>query len=166
MQMAFVASNQHESLVDAMLEMSRFYIEDVPVSRDDVRANLLDNLLAPGSPVRLVVASDDGGAVAGLAAITLFRSLVDPSPGRGGQLLMKELYVRESFRGHGVGKALMSWIARHAIEQGCSRIDWNVSASNRPALAFYRALNAQHVAGRISYRLGGEALARLAGEGR
>ena len=53
-------------------------------------------------------------------------------------------------------------VARHALERGCARIDWNVSASNREGLAFYRSLGALHVAGRLSFRLGGEFMARLA----
>jgi len=164
MQVAFVEAAQHESLVDLMHEMSVFYSQEAPVSRDDVRANLLDNLLGPASPVRLVVATDADGTVAGLTAVTLFHSLVDPAPGRRAQLLMKELFVREAYRGRGVGRALMAWVARHAIASGCARVDWNVSASNRAGQAFYRSLNAQHVAGRLSYRIGGEYLARLAGE--
>jgi ribosomal protein S18 acetylase RimI-like enzyme len=79
-------------------------------------------------------------------------------------LLLKELYVLKARQGQGIGKALMAWIARHALEHGCARMDWHVSASNKPGLAFYRALNAQHVAGRLNYRLGGEYLARLAGD--
>jgi GNAT superfamily N-acetyltransferase len=160
----FVAAHQHEALIDLMHEMCAFYSEDTPVSRDDVRSNLVDNLLAPGSPIRLVVAVDDAGALEGFAAIALFHSLIDPTPRRRGQLLLKELYVRQARQGQGVGKALMAWVARHALERGCARVDWNVSASNRPALAFYRSLNAQHVAGKLSYRLGGEYLARLAGD--
>ena len=56
MHIAFVDASQHEALVDLMHEMCIFYSEETPVSRDDVRANLLDNLLAPDSAVRLVVA--------------------------------------------------------------------------------------------------------------
>ena len=165
MHIAFVVPDQHEALVDLMLEMCVFYSEEAPVSRDDVRSNLMDNLLAPDSAVRLVVAADERGEVIGLAAIALFHSLVDPAPRRRGQLLLKELYVRQSRQGQGVGKALMAWVARHALERGCARMDWHVSASNKPGLAFYRALNAQHVAGRLNYRLGGEYLARLADDG-
>ncbi len=162
MHIAFVVPDQHEALVDLMLEMCVFYSEEAPVSRDDVRSNLMDNLLAPESAVRLVVAADERGEVIGLAAIALFHSLVDPAPRRRGQLLLKELYVRQSRQGQGVGKALMAWVARHALERGCARMDWNVSASNRQGLAFYRALGAVHVAGRLSFRLGGEFMARLA----
>jgi len=164
MQIAFADANQHESLVDLMHEMSVFYGEEAPVSRDDVRSNLVDNLLGPHATVRLVVAADESGEVVGLAAIALFHSLVDPAPARRGQLLLKELYVRQARQGQGVGKALMAWIARHAVEHGCARMDWHVSASNRPGLGFYRSLGALHVAGRLSFRLGGESLARLAGE--
>jgi GNAT superfamily N-acetyltransferase len=162
MHIAFVVPDQHEALVDLMHEMCIFYSEEAPVSRDDVRSNLIDNLLAPDSPLRLVVASDEQGELVGLAAIALFHSLVDPAPQRRGQLLLKELYVRQARRGSGIGKALMSWVARHALERGCARMDWNVSASNREGLAFYRSLGALHVAGRLSLRLGGEFMARLA----
>jgi ribosomal protein S18 acetylase RimI-like enzyme len=165
MHIDFVAANQHDALIALMHEMCLFYSDAEPVSVDDVRSNLVDNLLAPGSPVRLVVASADDGEVLGFAAIAMFHSMVDPTPGRRGQMLLKELYVRQARQGRGIGKALMAWVARHAIERGCARMDWHVSASNKPALAFYRALNAQHVAGRLNYRLGGEYLARLASEG-
>ena len=164
MHIDFVTASQHEALIDLMHEMCISYSEEAPVARDDVRSNLHDNLVAAGSPVRLVVAADDDGAVVGFAAIALFHSLVDPAPRRRGQLLLKELYVLKARQGQGIGKALMAWIARHALERGCARMDWHVSASNKPGLAFYRALNAQHVAGRLNYRLGGEYLARLAGE--
>ncbi len=160
MHIAFVDASQHEALVDLMHEMCIFYSEETPVSRDDVRANLLDNLLAPDSAVRLVVAADDRGELLGLAAIALFHSLVDPAPQRRGQMLLKELYVREQRQG--IGKALMAFVARHALERGCARMDWNVSAHNRQGLGFYRSLGAMHVAGRLSFRLAGEYLARLA----
>ena len=164
MHIDFVAANQHDALISLMHEMCVFYSDAEPVSIADVRANLVDNLLAPNSPVRLVVAADDDGEVVGFAAIAMFHSMVDPTPGRRGQMLLKEIYVRQARQGSGVGKALMAWLARHAIERGCARMDWHVSATNKPALSFYRALNAQHVAGRLNYRLGGEYLARLAGE--
>ena len=164
MHIDFVAANQHEALIDLMHEMCVFYSDEEPIAVEDVRSNLVDNLLAPHSPARLVVAADDDGAVVGFAAFVLFHSLADPRPSRRGQMLLKELYVRQARQGSGVGKALMAWLARHAVERGCARMDWHVSATNKPALSFYRALNAQHVAGRLNYRLGGEYLARLAGE--
>ena len=164
MHIDLVAADQHEALIDLMHEMCVFYGDAQPIAVDDVRSNLVDNLLAPNSPVELVVAADDDGTMVGFAAIALFHSLVDPSPRRRGQMLLKELYVRQARQGHGIGKALMAWVARRAIERGCARVDWHVSSTNKAALGFYRSLNAQHVAGRLNYRLGGEYLARLAGD--
>ena len=162
MHIDFLDSAQHEALIDLMHEMCVFYSEEMPVSLDDVRSNLLDNLLAPDSAVRLVVAADDDGTAIGFAAIALFHSLVDPAPQRRGQLLLKELYVRQGRQRRGIGKALLAFVARHALERGCARMDWNVSAHNRTGLAFYRSLGAMHVAGRLSFRLAGEYLGRLA----
>jgi GNAT superfamily N-acetyltransferase len=162
MHIAFVDESRHESLIALMHEMCAFYNDEAPVSHDDVRSNLHDNLLAPDSAVRLVTAVDDDGTVVGLAAIALLHSLVDPAPQRRGQLLLKELYVLQARQHQGIGRALMAWVARHALERGCARIDWNIGASNRPGLAFYRSLGAMHVAGRLSFRLAGEYLARLA----
>jgi GNAT superfamily N-acetyltransferase len=162
MHIAFVDESQHDTLIDLMHEMCGFYSEEEPVSRDDVRSNLLDNLLSPESAVRLVVAAGDDGQAIGFAAIAMFHSLVDPAPQRRGQLLLKELYVRQAHQAQGVGRALMAWVARHALERGCARMDWNVSASNRRGLGFYRSLGAVHVAGRLSYRLTGDYMARLA----
>ena len=162
MHIALVDPSQHETLIALLHEMCTSYSEEAPVSLADVRSNLLDNLLAADSPVRLVVAADAAGEAIGFAAVALFHSLVDPAPSRRGQLLLKELYVRQANQGQGVGRALMAWVARHAVERGCARMDWNVSASNRQGLAFYRSLGALHVAGRLNFRLGGEFLARLA----
>ena len=166
MHIDFVAEHQHEPLITLMHEMCAFYSdEQQPVAVEDIRSNLEINLLAPNSSVQLVVAADDDGTVVGFAAVALFHSLVDPRPDRRGQMLLKELYVRQARQGQGIGKALMAWIARHALERGCARVDWHVSSTNKPALGFYRSMNAQHVAGRLNYRLSGEHLARLAGEG-
>ena len=64
--------------------------------------------------------------------------------------------------GAGVGRALMAWLARHAADQGCHRIDWPVKATNLRGIAFYEGLGARRVADRLSYRLVGPALGRLA----
>ena len=47
MHIAFVDESQHDTLIDLMHEMCSFYSEEDPASRDDVRSNLLDNLLTP-----------------------------------------------------------------------------------------------------------------------
>ncbi|MBN8749319.1 MAG: hypothetical protein J0I65_17645 [Variovorax sp.] len=55
----------------------------------------------------------------------------------------------------------MAWLARHAADQGCHRIDWPVKATNLRGIAFYEGLGARRVADRLSYRLVGPGRRRL-----
>jgi GNAT superfamily N-acetyltransferase len=112
----------------------------------------------------LAVASGNDGGVVGLAAITLVYSLVDFAAEKRKQCQLKELYVKSSERSQGVGKALMSWVARYAFENGCSRIDWPVKASNARGISFYEALGAGRVVDRLSYRLSEPNMSQLACE--
>ena len=164
MQIALVCAQQHESLVDLLCELYAHYNDTSTVTPGIVRAHLLENLLAVGSPFRLVVASHPDRGVVGFAAIALLYSLVDPTPENRRQCLVKELFVRSSERSQGIGRALMAWAARYALDQGCGRIDWNVKASNRDGIAFYNGLGAETVAERLSYRLSRPSMVRLARE--
>ena len=162
MQVNFVAPSQHESLIDLLCELYAYYNDEAAVSRDVVRAHLHENLLAIGSPLRLVVATRADGVVMGFAAISLTFSLVDPAPETRTHCQLKELFVRSTVRSAGVGKALMAAVARFAVEQGCRRIDWPVKATNDAGIKFYKALGAEQLLERLSYRLAEPHLARLA----
>lgn len=162
MHVELVPESRHESLIDLLCELHAFYNEGSAVSRELVREHLLGNLLAAGSSQRLAVASSEDGAVLGLAAIALVYSLVDFTPDKRKHCQMKELYVRSSHRSRGIGKALMSWVARYAVENGCCRIDWPVKASNARGISFYESLGAELVAERLAYRLSEPSLSRLA----
>ncbi|MBA3595383.1 MAG: GNAT family N-acetyltransferase [Pseudomonadota bacterium] len=160
------ASNaHHESLIDLLCELHTYYNEGSVASREIVREHLLDNLLGPQSPHRLIVAVSDSDTVAGLAALTLAYSLVEPAPNRRRHCQLKELYVLSSERSKGVGAALMLGVARFALENGCHRIDWPVKASNLGGIAFYEGLGAERVAERLSYRLTEPGIRQLAGLG-
>ena len=162
MHVGLVSATQHESLIDLLCELHTYYNEDSVVSRELVREHLLENLLADGSPQRLIVACAGDGAVLCLAAVTLVFSLVEPAADKRRHCQLKELYVRASARAQGVGRALMSWLARYAYENGCRRIDWPVKASNARGISFYEGLGAERVVERLSYRLSGPNLSRLA----
>jgi ribosomal protein S18 acetylase RimI-like enzyme len=163
MPVGLVTPPQHDSLVGLLCELHAYYNDGAAIAPALVREHLLDNLLGPGSPHRLVVAADADGRVLGLAAITLVFSLVEAAPDQRRHCQLKELYVRSGHRGQGVGEALMKWVAAHAWQNGCRRMDWPVKASNDRGIAFYESLGAQRVIERLSYRLGSAALARLAG---
>jgi len=75
---------------------------------------------------------------------------------------LEDLYVDESERGRGYGKALMSALAAVCIERGYSRFEWTVLDWNAPSIAFYRSLGAQPMEEWTTQRLDGDALAALA----
>ena len=164
MRVDLVSQSQYESLVELLCELHTYYNEGSSVPPEMVRSHLIRNLLGPDSPLRLVVAYEDVGRVLGLAAISLTYSLVEPTPEQNRHCQLKELYVRSSETGRGIGKAIMSWVAQYAAENGCRRIDWPVKATNARGISFYKRLGAQQVVERLSFRLSEPGLSELASQ--
>ncbi len=67
-------------------------------------------------------------------------------------LFLSDLYVNAECRGLGLGKKLFSALAKIAVEQGCSRMDWQV-LPEAEAAGFYRGLGAQKIDDFHTYRL-------------
>ena len=78
-------------------------------------------------------------------------------------IYLEDLYVGPSHRGHGLGKALLVYLARECIENGWSRLQWAVLDWNAPSIAFYKSLGAVMMDDWTLCRVTGPALARLAG---
>ncbi|MEM7075768.1 MAG: GNAT family N-acetyltransferase [Pseudomonadota bacterium] len=72
--------------------------------------------------------------------------------GSGTALYMKELFVPESARGRGVGRALMSGLIRMAQTEGCVRVDWQTDGPNKAAQHFYARMGAPRYE-KITYRI-------------
>jgi GNAT superfamily N-acetyltransferase len=79
-------------------------------------------------------------------------------------LWLEDLFVREQFRGQGVGRALLERLAQIAIERECGRVDWMVLDWNETAIGFYQSLGAMPLGDWTTFRITGEALQRLAGD--
>lgn len=77
-------------------------------------------------------------------------------------IYLEDLYVRDSARGRGVGRALLAALARIAVERGCPRLEWIVLDWNAPAIRFYRAIGAGRLDDWETFRLDGEAVRKLA----
>ncbi len=76
-------------------------------------------------------------------------------------LYLEDLFVPESMRGKGTGKALLLHLAGIARERGCGRMEWSVLDWNTPAIDFYKALGARPMDGWTVFRLDSDALASL-----
>lgn len=60
----------------------------------------------------------------------------------GKSLYMDDLYVKEEFRGHGIGTGLINKVIEYAKTTNCQKVKWQVSEWNKPAIEFYKSLGA------------------------
>ena len=79
-------------------------------------------------------------------------------------LYLEDLFVLPEWRGHGVGRALLSHLASIAVERGCGRMEWAVLDWNESAIGFYRKLGATVLDDWRICRLTGETLMALGGK--
>jgi len=76
-------------------------------------------------------------------------------------LFLKDLYVTEQARGLGIGRTLLTAMARIAVEQTYCRIDWTTDATNRGAQRLYDRLGVPRH-DKSFYRLTGDDLRKFA----
>ncbi|MCU0975764.1 MAG: GNAT family N-acetyltransferase [Steroidobacteraceae bacterium] len=77
-------------------------------------------------------------------------------------LYLEDLYIRPEHRGRGYGRAMLTHLARLALERGCGRMEWAVLDWNVRAEDFYRSLGAEPKSEWRIFRLAGPALAATA----
>jgi len=77
-------------------------------------------------------------------------------------LYLEDLFVEPTYRGRGIGKALLRRLAQRCQADGLARLEWQVLDWNVPSIAFYKSLGAVAVDDWTVFRLTDEALKRLA----
>jgi len=80
----------------------------------------------------------------------------------GRALFLEDIYVRERFRGKGIGKALLASVARIAVREHCYGVHWEVLDWNKKAIKLYELLGAEFREQWRPFMLTDEALNRLA----
>jgi GNAT superfamily N-acetyltransferase len=97
--------------------------------------NTVDQMRAEKDYFRAYVAQKDDGEIIGMA---LFYFAYYTWVGK--SLYLDDLYVKEKYRGHGVGRALLNRVLDFARQNGCKRVRWQVLEWNTPAIEFYKKL--------------------------
>jgi GNAT superfamily N-acetyltransferase len=77
---------------------------------------------------------------------------------------IEDLYVQERFRGRGIGRALLSSLARRCVDEKLGRLEWAVLSWNSPAIRFYEAAGARMMEEWTLCRLDGLSLRAYAEE--
>jgi len=109
-------------------------------------------------PVAEVLLAEHGREAAGFALFFHNFSTFLGKPG----IYLEDLYVRPPFRRSGIGKSMLTHLARLARERGCGRLEWSVLDWNEPSIKFYESVGAVAMYDWTVHRLTGEALERLA----
>jgi GNAT superfamily N-acetyltransferase len=148
---------------------------DIPVIADLIRrlarfekledqVKLTEELLAAGlfgvRPYAESVLAEVDGRPVGFALFFHNFSTFLARPG----LFLEDLFVLPEHRGLGIGRTLLTYLARLAVERGCGRLEWSVLDWNKEAISFYERLGARANSEWTTYRIAGEALHRLARE--
>ena len=79
-------------------------------------------------------------------------------------IYLEDLYVRPEVRGKGIGKILLTYLAKLAIDRNCGRFEWWCLDWNEPSIDFYKKIGAIPMDEWTTYRVHNEALINLANE--
>jgi len=125
-----------ELLVTMIREFAAFerQLEDVVIAPDD----LLRDGLGADSRIHALIAEWDGQP----AGYAFYFFTYSTWIGRY-SLFVEDIFVRNQFRGKGIGKWLMKYMAAIADKQSCFGMRWEVLDWNTPAIDFYHSLGAE-----------------------
>jgi len=118
---------------------------------------LRETLFGERSVAEVVIASLDAQP----AGFAVFFPNYSTFLGRPG-LYLEDLFVRPEARGFGLGRLLIEYLARLAVDRGWGRLEWRVLDWNQPSIDFYQKLGAEPLDDWTVFRVTGEALHKLA----
>ena len=110
-------------------------------------------------PLASVVFAEVEGRAVGFASYfrTYSTFLARPS------IWLDDLFIDEVKRGQGIGKELLRYLARLAVDTDCGRIEWSAGTWNQRGLEFYRRLGTRIIDTAYLCRLDRVAIERLLG---
>ncbi len=119
------------SMIHELAEYER-ELDQVTIRKED----LVRDGFGENPRFRAFIAEWDGQT----AGYALFWGYYSTWAGRG--MFLEDLFVREAFRGRGIGKALLAGVARVAVDEHCYGIHWEVLDWNEKAIELYKNLGA------------------------
>ncbi len=127
--------------------------DSVVADEDKIRQTLFGD-----KPYAEVLIAEWNGEPAGFALFFHNYSTFLAKPG----IYLEDLFVDPAYRGKGIGRSLLSSLARIAVDRDCGRLEWSVLDWNAPAIGFYKKLGAVPMDEWTIFRVTGTALTDLA----
>ena len=118
---------------------------------------LKEHLFGSRAYAEVIIAEYAGQAV-GFALFFHNYSTFLTQPG----IYLEDLFVLPQYRGQGIGKAILSYLAAIAVERECGRLEWSVLDWNESAIAFYQRMGAAVLPDWRICRVTGDSLSQLA----
>jgi len=137
--------------IKSLAEYERM-LEDVIATEEILMESLFKRKAAE------VVIAEYDGMPAGFALFFHNFSTFLGKPG----IYLEDLFVKPEFRGKGIGRRLLSFLAGLVLERGCGRLEWSCLDWNEPSIKFYKQLGAVPMQDWTVYRVIGAELADLA----
>ena len=128
-----IAAGQVDALLPLIAAYQRFY--EVEGIDDERNRAFFSRFLAPSEDGLLLGAWREG-ELAGYACLYWHFSSLIPAE----TVLMNDLYVEESHRGNGIGRALIEAAAAIARERGAHQLEWVTGPDNKTARRLYDSL--------------------------
>ena len=79
-------------------------------------------------------------------------------------IYLEDLYIKHEMRGKGLGKIILSFLGKLAVERNCGRLEWWCIDWNEPSIKFYKEMGAKPMDEWTVYRVDDSALKDLANE--
>jgi GNAT superfamily N-acetyltransferase len=120
-------------LLSFIRSMAKFEKLEVTATEENLRNSLFGNSPAANALLAFV----NGKPVAYVVYFFTFATMV----GKRG-LWVDDMFVIPDFRGKGIARALMAYLADLAIKNKCGRFEWMVLDWNKHAIGFFHGLGA------------------------
>ena len=127
-----IEENDFEELVALFLEFATFQ------NQPEKMKNSVEKMISEKEFLHGFTARDENDRIIGYATFFFaYYTWVGKS------LYMDDLYIKEQYRGKGIGTLLINTVIKHAEKEKCDRLRWQVSEWNKPAISFYKSLGAK-----------------------
>jgi GNAT superfamily N-acetyltransferase len=153
-QIRFAGEKDAALILEFIKELAVFEGMDdqVAATEEDIRVSLFERKQA-----EVIIGEVDGVPT----AFALFFHNYSTFLGKA-TLFLEDLFVRERYRGGGIGTAMLQRLSQIAVERGCGRLDWLVLDDNTASAVFYQKYGASALTDRRVYRFDGGNLTAFA----
>lgn len=134
------------TILELIRELARFEKLEHAVTAD---VQTIEQSLFGKNPHAFALLAEEGGMPVGFCLYFYNFSTFLGRPG----IYIEDIFVRQEYRGHGIGKRFFARLGEIARANNCGRIEWWVLDWNKDAIEFYTRFGAEAMSEWTVYRL-------------